>query len=190
MELFEAIEGRHSCRAFRRDAIPRDLLQRVSDAAKEAPSIFNEQPWHFYITRGETRARVGEIMAQSTRYLEEYIEVFGQEFYDQAVQWYSDMGHAPVIIVCTMSASDDEHSRSEKLFAMGAAVQNMLLAAEDEGLGACTVSHSHWVADEMLEAVGAPEEAELSVLVVVGYPNEDSAQAATHDAPHTAVFLD
>ena len=190
MELFEAIEQRHSCRAFRKDPVSPEMLARLTDAAREAPSPFNEQPWHFYVTTGETREKVGEIMAQTTRYLDEYIDVFGQEFYDMAVQWYSDLGHAPVIVVCTMTASDDEQGRAERVFSMGAASQNLLLAATDLGLGACNVSFGHWVADELLEAVGAPEGVELSGLIVLGFPNEGTPGAAPHDAPDTTTFLD
>jgi nitroreductase len=190
MELFDAIKNRHSCRAFRPDPVPRDELEKLVAAAKEAPSAFNEQPWHFYVTSGESRARVGEVMAQSTRYLDEYIDVFGQDFYDMAVQWYSDLGHAPVIVVCTMPASKDEHERAERIFAIASAVQNMLLAATDLGLAACNISFGHWVADELLEAVHAPDGVELAGLVVLGYPNDDFSGAPAHDAPDVSTFMD
>ena len=64
------------------------------------------------------------------------------------------------------------------------------LVATDEGLGACHVSFGHWVADDLLGAVGAPDGTELAGLLVLGYPEGGASPAPVHDAPDVAEYLD
>ena len=79
MDFDRVLRERHSVRAYSPRDVPHDVLERVLDAASFAPSALNEQPWRFFVATGEARARVGEIMAQSTVYLEDYMEVLGPE---------------------------------------------------------------------------------------------------------------
>ncbi|MDZ4179285.1 MAG: nitroreductase family protein [Coriobacteriia bacterium] len=173
MQLFEALENRHSIRAYRSDPVPRELLDRLVYAASLAPSALNEQPWHFYITAGETRQNIGEIMLQGTHYLEEYMAVLGHEMNDHVLQWYSELGGAPVIIACTCPRTDDEFMRMNKHLSMGGATQSMLLAATELGLGACSLTFSFWVRDEIAQMIGVPDDRVIVGLIAVGYPAEE-----------------
>lgn len=181
MELFEAIEKRHSVRSFRTDPVPRELLDRLIAAAAMAPSAMNEQPWEFFVTTGETRTTVGEIMARGTTHLEEFIDVLGPEHVEQAIQWYSELGHAPVVIACAMSKVDDEFMMMNKYLSMGCAIENMLLAATALGLAACNITFSYYVRDEIVEALGIPRERALVAIVAVGYPADDQPAPPSHD---------
>ncbi|MFQ6086291.1 MAG: nitroreductase family protein [Candidatus Bathyarchaeia archaeon] len=51
MDLFEAIRGRRSIRAFKPDPIPDDVLNRILEAACWAPSVGNLQPWEFVVAK-------------------------------------------------------------------------------------------------------------------------------------------
>ncbi|MDY0088531.1 MAG: nitroreductase family protein, partial [Coriobacteriia bacterium] len=121
MDVFDAIEMRHSVRSFRADEVPREMLERIMRAAALSPSAMNQQPWRFYVTTGDTRRRVGEIMAQGTIHLEEFIDVIGPERHTEAVQWYSELGNAPVVIVCTMPTVEDEFWQLNTHLSIGAA---------------------------------------------------------------------
>jgi len=170
MELFEAIEKRRSVRAFRPDPVPQELLERLVRAAAQAPSSMNEQPWRFVVASGQARQAVGEIMAQSTGYLEEYMKLVGHEVTDEVLRWYSELGGAPTVVACTMPRADDEFARLNKLLAVGAAVQNLLLAATEEGLGSCSITFSYWVNDQIAEALGVPDEHMIVCMIVLGFP--------------------
>ena len=50
-----AIENRYSVRAFRPDAVPRDLLTDILRVASRAPSGTNAQPWKVYVLQGAQR---------------------------------------------------------------------------------------------------------------------------------------
>lgn len=180
MELFEAIEQRHSVRSFKIDAVPREALEKIMHAAALAPSAMNEQPWQFYVTTGESRARVGEIMAQTTTHLEEYVDLIGPERHAEAVQWYSELGNAPVVIVCAMPKAQDPFGRLNKQISVGASIQNMLLAATELGLGACIVTFAFWVRDELALYLGVQEEHEIVTLIAVGYASEKSPVSPPH----------
>ena len=130
MEFFETLESRHSIRSFSGEPIPREKIDQLLTAAASAPSSFNEQPWHFYVAQGEARERLGEIMAQSTSYLEEYIEVLGPDRYEHALKWYSDLGNASVVLACTTLESETPFQEMNRLLAVGAAIENLLAGSD------------------------------------------------------------
>ncbi|MBS3957392.1 MAG: nitroreductase family protein [Clostridiales bacterium] len=189
MQLFEAIEKRHSVRAFRSDTVPREALEKIMRAAALAPSALNEQPWLFYVTSGETRRRVGEIMAQSTTHLEEYVDLIGPERMSEAVRWYSELGNAPVVIVCAMPKADDPFGRLNKQISVGAAIQNVLLAATAIGLAACNITFAFWVRDELASHLGVPKDHEIVTIIALGYSAEHEPVSPPHKSD-IAEYLD
>jgi len=172
MEFWETIEKRHSVREFDSREVDRELVERVLRAASLAPSAKNSQPWRFHVAVGESRAAVGEIMAQTTIHLTEYLETVGPEHYEAIARWYSTLGDAPVVIGVSMAEVDPGFDRDDELLSMGAAIENLLLAAFAEGLAACPVTFSRWVCDELKLALGVEPEREFLSLVVLGYPTD------------------
>jgi len=189
MELFDAIAARHSIRSYRSDPVPMELIERLIHAAAHAPSALNEQPWSFYVATGPTRAQLGEIMFQSTHYLEEYLTVLGHTATPEHLGWYAELGGAPVVIACTMPRTDDEFLLMNKYLSVGGAVENLLLAATDLGLGTCAVTFSFWVRDEIGKLLGVPDDQMIVSLVVLGYPTDQPPVAPPHRSD-VAVYLD
>ena len=113
MELYEAITTRRSVRSYRDDHVADEVIERVLRAAMLAPSAGNQQPWQFIVVRD--RARLDRIPS-----FHPYCKMIGQ------------VGVA--IIVC----GDPTGKKWGDLWPQdcSAAVQNLLLAARDEGLGA------------------------------------------------------
>lgn len=189
MDVFEAFERRRSVRSFLPDAVPQEALKRIVGAAAKAPSAMNMQPWQFYVTTGATRAAVGEAMAHGTTHLEEFLDVMGPELHSYAVRWYSELGHAPVVIVCTMPRVDDEFSRLNIQLSIGAAIENMLLAATGLGLGACNITFSFYVRDELARVLDVPSDRVIAAVVALGHPADDQPHPPEHQAD-VAVYLD
>lgn len=188
MDVFESIEKRHSVRAFRPDQVPHEMLKRIIRAASLAPSAMNRQPWRFYVTTGDTRRRVGEVMAQGTIHLEEFIDVIGPERHTEAVQWYSELGNAPVVVVCTMPVVDDEFWQLNTHLSIGAAIENILLAATGLGLGACNITFSFHVRDELAQTLGIPDDREIAAIVAMGFAESAQPRPPAHQAD-VAEFL-
>jgi nitroreductase len=52
MNVIEAINKRHSVRAFKPDPVPQDLLKKIVEGALRSPSASNSQPWEFAVVSG------------------------------------------------------------------------------------------------------------------------------------------
>src|SRR3954454_14174897 len=75
MDLYEAMTTTPATRAFKPDAVPDDVLRRVLDHARFAPSGGNRQPWSVVAVREQaTRTRLRELYVPSW---EAYLEVQG-----------------------------------------------------------------------------------------------------------------
>jgi nitroreductase len=189
MELRQAILARHSIRNFRPDPVPRELAQQLISAASTAPSSLNEQPWTFYCCEGETRARLGKLVAQTTIHLSEYMEVLGPKRYEDAVEWFSSLGDAPLLIAVACPEPDSDLTAINRYVSVGAALENLLLTVTDIGLAACSITLSYWVREEMAELLGLPPGQSIVTVVAVGYAGEVPA-AMPPKRGHTAVWLD
>jgi len=182
MEFRDTIAARHSMRDFRPEPVPREKLERLVSAAGLAPSALNEQPWRFFVATGETRRKLGELLAQATIHLSEYMEVLGPEHYEDAMQWYSYLGQAPVLIAVASPATEDPLAELNRHISVGAAIENLLLAVVDEGLGACNITFSHWVEDEIAELLELPEDWDVLTIIAIGWPGEGPPAAPEHRA--------
>ena len=180
MDFWGVIDARHSWRDFRPDPVPRKMIERMLHAAAASPSAMNEQPWRYHIATGASRSEVGKIVGGATVHLEEYIDQLGPERYEQAVQWYSSLGDAPVIIGVSMLKAATEFELYNRLLSMGASVENLLLAATAQGLGACNITFTSWVRDELGEFFDIGDDRLIVSLVALGYPSQIEAVAPRH----------
>jgi nitroreductase len=148
MDLFEAIQKRRSVRAFQSKPIAREDLEKIIDAGRLAPTGRNEQPWEFVvITDMYTRQRIAELTT------------FGK--------YIADAG-ACVAVFC-------RGNTPYYLEDGAAATANILLAATALGLGSCWVAADKKpYAQDIAEAVGAPETHRLVSLVALGYEGDET----------------
>jgi len=172
VELMAAIRNRRSIRVFDGQPVDPDTIRALAQAATFAPSRMNSQPWHFHVATDAALRRVTEVMAMSTSYLEEYIEALGPEGVERAARFYADLGNAPVVIGISSPHYEDAFEARDAALSTGAALENLLLAAYDSGLGACSVSVPHWIADRLAAAFEVPPEREIVSLVVLGHADE------------------
>ncbi len=70
MDVFEAIRNRSVIRQFKPDIIPDDILLKILEAARWAPSPFNTQPWEFIIIRDKETLKSISKYARYSGYLE------------------------------------------------------------------------------------------------------------------------
>jgi nitroreductase len=183
MEFWQVIDSRHSIRDFRPDPVPRELIERMLHAAAAAPSAMNAQPWEYHVAVGHAREQVGQIVAEATIHLEEYVEHLGprgSEGYQRAVDWYESLGNAPVVLGVAMLEPDSDADAVNKLLSVGASVENLMLAATAEGLGACNITFTSWVKDELAEFFNVGEGRSIVALIALGYPSDTPPLAPEH----------
>ncbi|MEM2647957.1 MAG: nitroreductase family protein [Candidatus Bathyarchaeia archaeon] len=176
------IKGRRSIRSFLSKSVPHDLILRLIDAARWAPSAHNAQPWRFIvIIDPEVKRKLAEAMASdwlrdlrkdgvppedSKRLVKESIKRFSE---------------TPVLIVAAMTMRDMQRypdkrrQRFEHLMAtqsLAAAIQNILLTAHAEGLGACWFCAPLFCQKTVRRILRMPSDVEPQALITVGYPAE------------------
>jgi nitroreductase len=152
METLDCIKARASVRSFKPDSIPQGVLEKVLDAAANAPSAGNVQDWEFVVVK-DAKSRKAISQAAS-----------GQEF----------VAEAPVVIVvCSnlqrISAAYGDRGRS--LYSIqdtSAAIQNIMLAACDLGLGTCWVGA--FSEEKVASLLNLPQNVRPLAIIPLGYP--------------------
>ncbi len=145
MEVFEAIQKRYSCRKYLEKDIPKDLILKILEAARLAPSAGNIQPWFFIIVNDKEKK---EIIAKSGR-------------------WASFIEKAPIVIV---GCGNKEASPKWYKVDVSIAMEHMVLEATELGLGTCWVGS--FDEKKVKEILKIPEKYEVIALLAIGYPAE------------------
>src|SRR4051794_17350964 len=171
-EFFELAHGQRAHRFLRPDPIPEELIDRILDVATKAPSAQNMQPWEFVVVQdATTRAAIAD-------HAKEMWENFAREYSrpdDDTYQWSDTdkwaMGafaQAPVIIVV---CGDTNAIPSELLgSSIFPAVQNMLLAAMDLGLGSLLSTLPIFQPGGASAILGLPENIVPLAAIPIGWP--------------------
>lgn len=177
-DFYDFVLSRRSVRNYREKAISSEQIARILKAGMWAPSAHNAQPWRFYVLESsEKKRQLAEAMGVAFRRdLEndgetaETIELVVKE----SIERFST---SPILIlVClsmdTMDVYSDER-RQQAEFVMGvqsvaAAVQNILLAAHAEGLGACWFCAPLFCQGIVQETLKVPSEVYPQALVTLG----------------------
>jgi nitroreductase len=154
LDVMECIKQRRSIRSFLPKPVERDLIEKIIQAATWAPSAGNWQSWRFVVVcRDELRTAL--VKAASD-----------QEFIAEA---------PTVVVVCAEPgrAENTYGERARNLYCLqdsAAAIQNLLLAAHANGLGACWIGDFDEVAVQRLLKLG--EQYRPIAIIPLGYPNE------------------
>ncbi|WP_424766996.1 nitroreductase family protein [Paenibacillus sp. sgz302251] len=175
MNVEEAIRSRRSIGRVKKDPVDRELIEKLLEAAAWAPSHHNTQPWTFIVMTGEGRAKLGEGYARVSA--EAVPELSGQPLEERLAKERAKAYRAPIVIAVVCSPSDNPRAvLAEELAAAQAAVQNLLLAAHANGLGAIWRSGEPMYHPLMKETFGLAAEEQIVGFVYLGYPDMAAPQ--------------
>jgi nitroreductase len=165
MDVLEAIHSRHSQGKVKPDPVPRALIEKMLEAAVQAPNHYKVRPWRFVVFMGEERNKLGDVMAASLR--ERHPE-FPQEAFDKAQMTPL---RAPVVIAIGVDKPGEPRVLEiENVCAAAAACENLLLAAHALGLGAKWRT-GEWARDAMVkEFLGFVPDQHIIAFIYIGYP--------------------
>jgi nitroreductase len=185
MDVFEAIHNRQSQGKVKPDPVPRALIEKLLDAAVQAPNHYKVRPWRFVVLTGEGRNRLGDVMAasQQARHPEFPVEAFDK---CRALPL-----RAPVVIAVGVDKpSEAKVLDIENVCAVAAAIQNLLLAAQAMGLGAKWRT-SEWARDPMVkEFLGFEPDQHIIGFIYIGYPEFLAEPAPRPSFEDRTVWLD
>jgi SagB-type dehydrogenase family enzyme len=152
METFDCIESRRSVRKYETKDVPNEMIAEILTAGTYAPSAGNTQEWEFIVVRDR------EI----------------KEELSNAALGQVQLKEAPVVIVILANLekiSMKYRERGKELYALqdtAACIQNMLLVANDIGLGACWIGA--FEEDKVASIVETPKEFRVVSMITLGFP--------------------
>jgi nitroreductase len=175
MQTLEAIAQRRSIRKFKDTPVTDEQIRALLHAATLAPSGKNRQPWRFVVVRGEKRAEMIQVMRAGMEAAKAQGRDLGSSPWTVQI-----MEKAPVTIFVfndDLESADQPYSiydligNSVEVQSIGAAIQNLLLAAHDMGLGTLWICDVFYAYQELCAWIG--ETHQLVAAVAVGYPDEE-----------------
>ena len=181
LNTLEAIARRRSIRRFQERPIAHDLIEQVLAATVLAPSAKNAQPWRFIVVEQPKRAGLIQMMHLKAENLK--IETMNLG----SLEWTTRViAQAPVTIFILNTCPPPEVPQTAykdwdfvMLQSTGAAIQTMLLAAQDLGLGSLWICDVLYASTEILAWIGHPNDT-LVAAVSLGYAAETSPARPRH----------
>jgi nitroreductase len=154
MNVYEAINKRRSVRAYQNKPIPEDILNKILDAARLAPTAKNRQEFKLIVVKDpQTRKKLVEAANN-------------QQF----------VGEAPVVIVA-VGLTPEYKMRCDipaDPVDLAIVIDHMTLAAVEEGLGTCWIGSFYQ--DKVREVLGIPSSYKTVELLILGYPADTPKQ--------------
>lgn len=164
MEFYETVNKRRSVRVYKPDIIPDDILTRVLEAFRAAPSWANTQPWEIILA---TDPEIKKQLQQTT---------------GENNPSFSALADAPVVVCAVGITETSGYYRGSAMtgrgdwvmFDMGIATEHLALAAAAEGLGTVHIgAFDYEKAGKVLEL---PEGRTVIELIPIGYPAYEPRQ--------------
>jgi F420 biosynthesis protein FbiB-like protein len=181
--LEELIRGRRSVRQYQSTPVSRELIERVLEAARWAPSPHGRQPWRFVVlTRRERKERLADFMGETWR---RNLEMDGQEAAVVQIRLEKSRQRilrAPALIVPCLYLEDLDHYPDQQrqsdettmaIQSLGAAIQNMLLMAYDLGLDGGWMCAPLFCPEVVCQALDLDSHLIPHALITLGYAAAD-----------------
>jgi nitroreductase len=166
MDAIQAILTRHSVAKVKPDPISRAQIEKLLQAAVQAPNHFRVRPGRFVVLTGKSREELGEVMAQT-------LKKGNPDLPESALEIERAKPlRAPVLIAVGVDKpAEAKVLEIENTCATAAAVENLLIAANAEGLGAMWRTGPAARDPEVKKFLGFEPDQELLSFVYVGYPD-------------------
>jgi len=172
LEFKEVVIKRRSVRKFKKDAIPEELLGNVLEAGRWAPSAGNCQPWRFLVvTDREIKAKIASSCTSfSKEHWKQFSPARAKYLAARGGSWdKSCMRDVPIFVVVSYELPRNI-SGDLVLGSVWMAVENMLLAATDEGLGSCVYTFLNRNEENKLKRIlNASHRDRIACMVQLGY---------------------
>jgi coenzyme F420-0:L-glutamate ligase/coenzyme F420-1:gamma-L-glutamate ligase len=186
----DVLFARRTVREFSGAPVDPEAVRRAIAAAITAPAPHHSTPWRFAVVES-ARARTALLDDMLAAWRADLRgDGFTEEQIGRRIRRGEPLRRAPLLIVPCLEASaahpypDQRRGAAERemfLVAMGAAVENLLVALAVEGLGSCWVSSTMFCRPVAAAALGLPEGWEPMGAVGVGHPAAPAAQRPPRD---------
>ena len=146
MDVYECIRSRRTVREFKPAPVPDEIVHKILQAARWAPSSSNSQPWHFIVVENrDTLRQLGAL-----------------------VRTGSYVAQAPLVVVVAIEKTQFAVSDASR------AIQSMILTAWSAGIGSNWVGFLGMI--EVKSLLGIPDALEVLAILPFGYPAQAIGQ--------------
>ena len=201
MQVTQAIEGRRTIRGFTSSPVPDQLIRKIFEAARQAPSNCNSQPWNVTVVSGAARDKLEKaLMAEILSGKKpsptfppgdaDLTGVYRERQYDCAMRYYGAMG----IEREDRDARNELMMRNWQFFGaphvaficmpvsmgpvnaidIGIYLQTLMLLLVEHGLGSCPQGALAFFPDPVREIAGIPDDMGIICGLSFGYVDEDA----------------
>jgi len=192
-DLYDIIENRRSIRKYKDQDIPQEDIEEIVQTAAKAPSACNEQMWKFVVVKNkEVINKIAGAIYERLDEMKEWEEASGiLDRLDNKKRAVTFFAEAPVVVAVYMNdfryydpdfravfkerfSSEEQHILfgDGDIQSIGAAIQNLLLAVEEKGYGACWMCEPI-VAYERINKVLGEENGRLMAIIPIGVPAQN-----------------
>ena len=181
--ISRAISFRRSVRKFTSEPVDPSLIKEIIALACLAPAPHHSRPWRFVnVASGDAREALADAMSDSWR---ADLEAEGRTVHKIASlleKSRAQVADPPVVLLACITLDEarpwpDARRRAAErdmfVQSLGAALQNILLAAEERGLAGYLKGAPLFCADAIAEALRLPPEWDPTFLVLLGHPHPD-----------------
>lgn len=182
MQTLDAIAARRSIRRFKPDPLTREQITAILHAGTLAPSSKNGQPWRFVVVGGPHKQPMLDAMRTGMDVEKQGKGYFGEDG-PGIIRWaeytWDIMHQAPITVFIystipfpleTAHIQTAQFTAFSQVQSVSAAIQNMLLAAEDMGIGSLWICDIFFAYDALQQHLGV--EGQLLAAVSFGYADE------------------
>jgi F420 biosynthesis protein FbiB-like protein len=178
--LDAVLAGRRSIRTYEDRPVPEDVLERVLAAAAQAPSPHHSFPWRLAVLTGpEAKTALADAMGAKWR-----ADLLGDGLGEAEIAVELEKSHrrltaSPVVLIGAVYTEpldeypDPARQQAETLMAahsLGAALQNVMLAAHANGLASCWMCAPVFCSEVVRDALDLDERLVPHAIVTIGYP--------------------
>lgn len=202
MNVTDALNSRFTCRAFKPDAVERETVIKILEAATHAPSWGNTQPWEIFIADGLVLDKIRQAyMDNFKKGIPSKLEIpaplnwppcIAQRTKDLLSERFSAMGidpndkenmkvfreanlrffGAPVVVYLCM----DKTLTAWSVFDLGSLSQSIMLAAQEYNLGSAVAAMLVIYPDLIRETLSIPKDLSIVIGIALGYCDIQSPQ--------------
>lgn len=185
--FWELIKGRRSVRRYAPRPVPEEVVWKLLEAARWAPSAHNRQPWRFVLVQEPARRRrLAEEMANRWQ-----ADLLADGADPEIAQQRASISlaritQAPLVLLPCLDLAALDHypdrQRQQAEWQMGVqsvalACQNLLLTAHFYGLAACWMCAPIFCVDLVQQVLDLPTSWQPQALLTVGYPQNEKPRS-------------
>lgn len=170
MDVIKAIEERRSIRKFQDKTISKEIIAKILELATKAPSGKNRQPWRFVVLQNGKKDELVSIMEDILNQYKKQNKGTGS--FELSINSINEAS-AVVLVFNAFSNFEEDYNHHRLLTdtqSIGAAIQTLILAAQEFELGTLWICDISYCDKELCSWLNRKDE--LVAAVAIGYANQ------------------